>query len=90
VENDVAEFRRSVVTSIEGIIEENQGGHVVIVCHGGVINAWSAHVLGLEEVFHFDPDYTSVSRFLAARSGERSLSSLNETAHLRGHPGLNR
>jgi hypothetical protein len=41
-------------------------------------------LLGLERIFLFEPVYTSVSRYLAASSGERSLLSLNETAHLRG------
>jgi probable phosphoglycerate mutase len=90
VENDVEGFRRDVVKAIEVVIEENPGGHVAVVCHGGVVNAWSSHVLGLERIFHFDPDYTSVSRFWAARSGERSVATLNETGHLRGHPELNR
>jgi hypothetical protein len=31
----------------------------------------------------FDPGYTSVQRFFAASSGERSVASLNELAHLR-------
>ncbi len=29
------------------------------------------------------PNYTSINRFAAARSGERSVLSLNEFAHLR-------
>ena len=90
LENDVEGFRRDVIRTLEAVIEENHGRHVAVVCHGGVINAWSSHVLGIERIFHFDPDYTSVSRFLAARSGERSLACLNETAHLRGRPDLNR
>jgi hypothetical protein len=41
-------------------------------------------VLGVTEPFFFlDAGYTSVSRFLVASSGERSLVSLNETGHLR-------
>ena len=31
----------------------------------------------------FFPDYTSVSRVRASRSGSRSLVSVNETGHLR-------
>jgi hypothetical protein len=34
-----------------------------------------------------DVTYTSVNRFMAASSGERSLASLNETAHLGDEPG---
>ena len=32
----------------------------------------------------FYPNYTSIHRVAAARSGERSVLSLNETCHLRG------
>jgi probable phosphoglycerate mutase len=53
------------------------------VCHGGVINAWAAHLLGLPRVLFFSPHYTSLNRFVAASSGQRSVVSLNETGHLR-------
>ena len=77
------EFGSTVVQSVEGIIAAHRGENVAIFCHGGVINAWACNVLGLEVSLFLDSGYTSVSRFLAASSGERSLSSLNETAHLR-------
>jgi probable phosphoglycerate mutase len=80
---DVALFRRTVAAALERIVAAHPGGRVAVVCHGGVVNAWAAHVLGLEPTLFFQPAYTSVSRFLAAGSGERSLLSLNETAHLR-------
>jgi probable phosphoglycerate mutase len=47
-----------------------------------VINVYLAALLGLTPQLWFDPGYTSVSRVRAARSGARSLASLNETAHL--------
>lgn len=81
---DPFEFRRTVVATIEEIIAENPGRRVAIVCHGGVINSWGSHVLGVEQVFFFNPTYTSINRFAAARSGERTVLSLNEAAHLRG------
>jgi probable phosphoglycerate mutase len=31
----------------------------------------------------FEPDYTSIHRFMCARSGQRNVVSLNERAHLR-------
>ena len=52
-------------------------------CHGGVINVWAAHVLKMVPRLFFDPNYTSIHRFLCARTGERNIVSLNETAHLR-------
>jgi probable phosphoglycerate mutase len=81
---DLEDFRRDVIAGIEDIIADNSGRRVVVVCHGGVINTWASHVVGLGFKLFFDPFYTSVNRFLAAGSGERSVGSLNETAHLRG------
>jgi probable phosphoglycerate mutase len=81
---DVTLFRRTVVDALERIIDAHAGRRVAVFCHGGVVNAWAAHVLGLEATLFFQPGYTSVSRFLAAGSGERSVATLNETSHLRG------
>jgi probable phosphoglycerate mutase len=83
---DLGEFRRVVTGSLERIIADHPGERIAVVCHGGVINTWAAHVLGLETTLFFDPVYTSISRFLASASGERSLASLNEAAHLREGP----
>jgi probable phosphoglycerate mutase len=81
---DLIAFRTNVVAAVERAIAAHPGGRVAIVCHGGVINAWAGHVLGIADPFFLDAAYTSVSRFLAASTGERSVRSLNETAHLRG------
>jgi probable phosphoglycerate mutase len=81
---DATLFRRTVVDALERIIDAHAGRRVAVFCHGGVVNAWAAHVLGLEATLFFQPGYTSVSRFLAAGSGERSVATLNETSHLRG------
>ena len=81
---DIESFRRGVASTLERIIADHAGARVAVVCHGGVINAWTSHVLGIAEPLFFQPTYTSVSRFLAAGSGERSVVSLNEAAHLRG------
>ena len=84
---DVPAFRRTVVAALERAIAAHRGGRVAVVCHGGVVNAWTGHVLGVDAPFFLDIAYTGVSRFLAASSGERSVTSLNETAHLRElHP----
>jgi len=81
---DLPAFRRQVVNAVERIIAAHPGGCVAVTCHGGVINAWTSSLLGLKELFVFEPGYTGVSRFLAAQSGERSLRSLNECGHLKG------
>jgi broad specificity phosphatase PhoE len=80
---DVAAFRATVVAAIERIIAAERSRRVVVTCHGGVINAYASHLLGIEDLFVFEPAYTGISRFRAASSGERSIVSLNEAAHLR-------
>jgi probable phosphoglycerate mutase len=77
-------FRAVVVEAIERIVAAHPRQRVAVVCHGGVINAYAAHVLGIDDPLFFLPTYTSISRVLAASSGERSIASLNEAAHLRG------
>lgn len=82
---DPAEFRTGVVAAVEEIITAHPGEKVAAVCHGGVINAYMTHILGIADPSgFFYPNYTSIHRVAAARSGERSLLSLNETCHLRG------
>jgi probable phosphoglycerate mutase len=80
---DLASFKKTALDSIEKIIKENKGKRVAVVCHGGVINVWAAHVLGIDEYLFFAPEYTSINRFMASSTGVRSLVSLNETGHLR-------
>lgn len=77
-------FRAVVVDAMEGIVRAHAGHRVAVVCHGGVINAYAAHVLGIDDPLFFLPTYTSISRIFAASTGERSIASLNEAAHLRG------
>ena len=77
-------FRAVVVEAVERIVAAHAGQRVAVVCHGGVINAYAAHVLGIDDPLFFLPTYTSISRVFAASTGERSIASLNEAAHLRG------
>jgi probable phosphoglycerate mutase len=80
---DIHAFQNAVVTSMEAIVAANRGKRVAVFCHGGVINVWTAHVLGMEARLFFEPVYTSLHRYLCASSGQRNIVSLNETAHLR-------
>ena len=82
------EWRETVVAAVEGIVAANTGRRAAVVCHGGVINAYLSWVLGLPTQNFFLPRYTSISRVAAARSGQRSVVSINETGHLRGLPGF--
>jgi probable phosphoglycerate mutase len=79
------EFVKRVVGATEEIVARHSGQRILVVCHGGVINAYLAHVLGLgPRRGFFYPNYTSVHRVAAAGSGERSIVTVNETPHLRG------
>ena len=84
VDEDPSLFKARVVETIEDMIARHPGGRVVVVCHGGVINQYLAHVLGIEtHIGFFYPKYTSIHRVMAARSGQRSIVSINEASHLR-------
>lgn len=78
------EFRGRIVDAIEELIAAHSGHRIAIVCHGGVINGYLSEILGLgvNQGF-FYPNYTSIHRIAAARSGERSIVTVNETSHLR-------
>ncbi len=78
-------FRDTVTDAIERIVSENPSRKAAVVCHGGVINAYLSRILDIDDpTGFFYPNYTSIHRVMAARSGERSILTLNETAHLRG------
>lgn len=79
---DPLEFQRRVVPAVEDLIARFAGRRVVVVTHGGVLNVYLAHVAGTGQLLWFHPEYTSISRVVAARTGQRSIGSLNETAHL--------
>jgi len=80
-----AEFSARVVPALEAIIDAHSGQRVAVTCHGGVINAYLLHVLGLPVAQgFFYPNYTSIHRIAASRDGHRSVVTVNETSHLRG------
>ena len=85
-EESSTEFRSRVVSSIEELVEAHPSQTIAVVCHGGVINSYLCHVLGLASPGggFFYPNYTSINRIAAARGGIRSVVTINETSHLRG------
>src|SRR3954447_3945333 len=82
------ELGHRVVSTIEGLLAMHPEANLVDVCHGGVINAFLAHLLGIAEDMFFLPAHTSVSR--VRRLGpRRALHSLNDRDHVAGaDPGL--
>ena len=85
-EESVDDFHQRVRDTLEALIGAHRGETIAVVCHGGVINSYVGHILGLDgsRPTFFYPNYTSIHRIAAATSGERSIVTLNETAHLRG------
>jgi probable phosphoglycerate mutase len=76
-------FQATVVAAVERVVAACPAQRVAVVCHGGVINAYAGHVVGIDEPLFFLPHYTSISRIFASTRGHRSIASLNETAHVR-------
>jgi 2,3-bisphosphoglycerate-dependent phosphoglycerate mutase len=81
----IAPFERLVTASVEQLIDRHPGERIMIVCHAGVINLYLSVVLGLaaDQRGFFYPNYTSINRVMAGRGGQRSILTINETAHLR-------
>jgi len=79
---DIVAFQRTVVETLEAIVVAHPGKTVAVFCHGGVVNVWTAHVLGMAPRLFFEPVYASVHRYLCASTGQRNIVSLNERHHL--------
>ena len=45
-DTDFDAFSGQVIATLEDIVEQNRGKTVAVTCHGGVINVWTAHVIG--------------------------------------------
>jgi len=76
------DFRKRTVNAVETIIAENEGKRVVIACHGGVINSYIGHIIGVEYDMFFRPAHCSISVVFSGH-GVRALQSLNDVHHLR-------
>jgi broad specificity phosphatase PhoE len=75
------DFRARIVGGIEQILTRHDEGDLVIVAHGGVVNAYCGHVLGLENPMFFLPENTSLNSVVV--DGEhRTVRFLNDIAHL--------
>jgi probable phosphoglycerate mutase len=82
-----ADFRGRVTMAIDGIVVSHPGQRVVVACHGGVINAYLAHHLGIEADMWFRPAHTAVN-LVWAKDQVRSLRSINDVSHLALESGL--
>jgi 2,3-bisphosphoglycerate-dependent phosphoglycerate mutase len=82
-DHDIVAFHALVRDALEDIVARHPSKRVAVFCHGGVINVWTAHVLGLAPRLFFEPGYASVHRYLCAGTGQRNIVSLNDRGHLR-------
>ncbi len=83
VDAGFSDFAAGVIESLEKIVADNRGRRVAVTCHGGVINVWTAHVIGFEPRLFFNPDYTSINRYMASSGGSKTVITLNEANHLK-------
>src|SRR5581483_8574630 len=75
------EFRRRSVNAIEAILAGHPAQRVAIVCHGGVINAYTGHLINTPYDMWFRPAHASFSLAVAAH-GRRALRFVNAVQHL--------
>jgi len=75
------DFRRRVGWAVESTIVPHPGETVVVACHGGVINAYLADLLGLDVDMFFRPFHASSHRVLFGQ-GRRVIETLNEESYL--------
>ena len=76
------ELRRRVVPAVDRMLAAHPDGDVLVVTHGGVINAYLAHVLGIDEDMFFLPDNTSINTVAVEADGGRRVRFLNDTRHV--------
>ena len=75
------DFRRRVTGAMDRILETHPDGDALVVCHGGVINAYCGEVLGLPQGMFFLPENTSVNSVEFDGDGRR-IRFLNDINHL--------
>jgi probable phosphoglycerate mutase len=76
------ELRARVVPAVENILAATPGeGDVVLVTHGGVINAYIGHVLGIDQDMFFLPENCSLN-VVAVDGDLRIVKFLSDAAHL--------
>lgn len=79
------EFRERVRRGFDALLADYAGQHVVLVSHGGVINAFLGDILGIEEDLFFLPNHCSITT-VWIKGDVRRVHSMNERQHL--HIGL--
>jgi probable phosphoglycerate mutase len=75
------QLRMRVVPAVERAVEGIPDGTVIVMAHGGVINAYLGHIMGIERDMFFLPENASLNSVLV--DGEvREMRFLNDVRHL--------
>jgi 2,3-bisphosphoglycerate-dependent phosphoglycerate mutase len=74
-------FRARVAGAIERQLHAHPGGNVLVFCHGGVINAYIAPLLGVDHEMFFVPENTSLNS-VVVDGRRRRVRFLNDALHL--------
>ena len=75
------EFRSRVGRAVDHVLEDHPEGDVLVVAHGGVINALVGPLLGVDHEMFFLPENTSLNSVLVERD-RRRVRFLNDVLHL--------
>lgn len=78
---DLDAFRARVTAGIDRTLSEHPEGNVYVFCHGGVVNAYVAPLLRLEQEMFFLPENTSIS-VIGIDGDRREVRFLNDVRHL--------
>ncbi len=78
---DLEAFRARVLAGVERALSEHPRGNVYVFCHGGVVNAYVAPLLRLEQEMFFLPENTSIS-VIGVDGDRREVRFLNDVRHL--------
>lgn len=84
----VAEFHLRVGAALSRTIRAHRGASLVVVCHGGVVDAAFRTLLGLPTTggFELHTVNTSLTELVQTRAGRWRLVRYNDAAHLAGLP----
>lgn len=75
------ELRARVVPALEATLHGVVQGSVVVMTHGGVINAYLGHIMGVPHDMFFLPDNTSINT-VWVEGDRRDVRFLNDVRHL--------
>jgi broad specificity phosphatase PhoE len=78
---ELQSFRARVRDAVEGALAANPEGNVVIVCHGAVINAYVAPLVGVDHEMFFVPENASLNS-VVVDGHSRRVRFLNDALHL--------